>query len=109
MNNLPTIAVVGWETRNWRHRERALKLCKNYGFEPIVKNVHIGDVYMRERAELQQKMKRIFTGKTDKFFFAIMCRACFDSSSLASLSKKKVMKSEMPFELVQMPENGKKR
>ena len=104
MNNLSSIVIIGWETRNSKHREKALKWCKDYGFEPILRNTFIGELYAKEKKELNSKLKGLFVGKTEKFFFAAMCRACFNGSISELQLKKVVIKSELPFELIQRPQ-----
>ena len=77
MNYLPYVTLVGWETRNWRHRDRALVWCKDYGFTPVTKHVFVGEMYAKERTEMRKKFESLFTKKTEKFFFATMCKSCF--------------------------------
>jgi CRISPR/Cas system-associated endoribonuclease Cas2 len=104
MNNLPYVTIVGWETRNWRHREKALGWCKDYGFKPITRHVFIGELYTKEHTEMQAKFKEIFSKKTEKFFFATMCKSCFNETMSGVVIKEKI--PEIPtFELIQIPEN----
>lgn len=65
MNYLPYITLVGWETRNWRRRDRAIIWCKDYGFKPITKHVFHGELYTKESREMHAKFKELFTGKTE--------------------------------------------
>lgn len=104
MNYIPYITLVGWETRNWRHRHRALVWCKDYGFAPVTKHVFSGELYAKERKEMEDKFKRLFTGKTEKFFFATMCKACFNGT-VTGLPIKENMGDMDHFELVQLSEN----
>jgi hypothetical protein len=107
MNNLPYITIVGWETRNWRRREKALVWCKDYGFKPVIRHVFIGELYIKERMEMQAKFKELFSKKTEKFFFAIMCKSCFNETMSGVVIKEKI--PEIPtFELIQLPENAGK-
>jgi hypothetical protein len=104
MNYLPYMTLVGWETRNWRHRERALVWCKDYGLAPLTKHVFWGELYAKERREMEEKFKGLFIGKTEKFFFATMCRACFNEG-VTGLPIRKIVSGTDRFELVQMSEN----
>jgi CRISPR/Cas system-associated endoribonuclease Cas2 len=105
MNNLPYTTIVGWETRNWRHRKQALVWCKDYGLKAINSRVFIGELYAKERSLMQSKFKELFTKKTEKFFFVTLCKSCFNESMIGANVTYKP-KHSMPFELVQMPENG---
>src|SRR5690349_16733690 len=102
MNYQPYITLVSWETRNWRHRDKALVWCKDYGFTSVTKHAFIGEVYAKERNQMHAKFKSLFTGKTEKFFFAAMCKSCFNESMMGSGVKGKIKKMDH-FELVQMP------
>ena len=104
MNNQSLILMIGWQTRNWRHHEKAVKWCKDYGFEPVFKTVFIGELYAVEKKELYVKFMRLFTKKTEKFFFSVMCRTCFNASNIDLRLKQKAIKSDEPFELVQIPQ-----
>ena len=101
MNNFESVTVVGWETRNWRHHDKALTWCKDYGFRPITKHIFIGELYAKERAEMRRKFETLFIGKTEKCFFATMCKSCFNESMSGMKLKEKLMKTA-PFELIQM-------
>ena len=105
MNNLPYIILVGWETRNWRHHDRALVWCKDYGFKPVTKHAFIGELYAKERLEMEAKFKGLFTKKTEKFFFATMCKSCFNESMIDVPMKERLDQADH-FELVQMPEKA---
>jgi hypothetical protein len=105
MNNTSQITIVGWETRNWRHHDRALIWCKDYGFKPVTKNVFIGELYVKERVQMRQKFKELFIKKTERFFFATMCNSCFNES-MSGMDFQKKIKQPFSFELIQMPENG---
>jgi hypothetical protein len=107
MNNAPSVVLVGWETRNWRHRDRALVWCRDYGFKPITKHVFVGEIYPREKAEMHAKFKGIFVSKTEKFFFATMCKPCFNGS-MTGMALKDDIRDIEGFELVQVPENAGK-
>lgn len=103
MNYLPYTTLVGWETRNWRHRDRALIWCKDYGFTPITKHVFAGEIYAKERMEMHKKFKGLFIAKTEKFFFATMCKSCFTGGMIGTPIKEKISHTDN-FELVQMAE-----
>ncbi len=104
MNYSPYITLIGWETRNWRHRDRAIIWCKDYGFKPITKHVFSGELYAKESREMHTKFKKLFTGKTEKFFFATMCKSCFNGGMMG-FDVYQIKKHSNHFELVQMPKN----
>jgi hypothetical protein len=105
MNRLSHITLVGWETRNWRHRERALVWCKDYGFRPITRHVFIGELYPKERSEMGKKFKALFTGKSEKFFFATICKSCFNDVMTDAPIRDRISRVDH-FELVQMPKEA---
>jgi undecaprenyl pyrophosphate synthase len=105
MNYAAYITLVSWETRNWRHRDKALVWCKDYGLKSITKHVFIGELYAKESKEMQVKFKNLFTSKTEKFFFATMCKSCFNEGMSGMAVKEKVRRLDN-FELVQMPEKA---
>ncbi len=105
MNYSSYINLVGWETRNWRHRDRALIWCKDYGLKPVTKNVFIGELYSKERKELEAKFKQLFRSKTEKFFFAGMCKSCFNMS-MTDVRRETYANHTDHFELVQMSEKA---
>ena len=102
MNNPLSVTILGWETRNWRHRDKALILCRDYGFRPITKHVFVGETYSKERVEMHAKFKGIFNRKTDKFFFATICKSCFNES-MSGMKLKNNIRHVSSFELIQMP------
>jgi len=104
MNNFPFITIVGWETRNWRKQKKALVACKDYGLRSVTRDVYISELFPKEKAEMQERFKSIFDAKTDRFFFATMCKSCFNGSKIDMKLQEKIM--GLPtFELIQMPEN----
>lgn len=107
MNYSPYVTIVGWETRNWRHRDRALVWCKDYGFASITKHVFFGELYVKERKEMEKKFKGLFVGKTEKFFFATMCKSCFNGGMTGLPIRGNFGRTDQ-FELVQMLENDQK-
>ena len=104
MNYIPYMTLLGWETRNWRHRDRALVWCKDYGFVPVTKHVFIGEIYANERSEIDAKFNGLFKSKTERFFFVVLCKSCFNES-MVSFPLKKKTRSALSFELVQIPKN----
>ncbi|MDR3558708.1 MAG: hypothetical protein P4L61_04190 [Candidatus Pacebacteria bacterium] len=104
MNYLPYVTLVGWETRNWRHRDKALVWCKDYGFTPITRHVFVGEIYTKERMEMRKKFEGLFTKKTEKFFFATMCKSCFTEGMIGVPILKKIRALDK-YELIQMPKN----
>jgi len=105
MNNSLYTTLVSWETRNWRHRDRALLWCKDYGLKPITKHVFIGELYQKERSQMNTKFRELFIGKTEKFFFATMCNACFNES-MSGMNLQDKVKQTSTFELIQMPKKA---
>ena len=100
--NYPTyITLVSWETRNWRHRERALLWCKDYGLKPINKHLFIGELYEKERLHMKRKFEALFIKKTEKFFFATMCKSCFNEG-MSGDALKDTIRAVSSFELVQI-------
>ena len=107
MNYLPYITILSWETRNWRHRDKALVWCKDYGLKPVNKHLFMGELYAKEKAELERKFKELFNNKTEKFFFATMCNSCFNESMSGMPIKQKIAHVDN-FELVQITEKALK-
>lgn len=105
MNYSAYITLVSWETRNWRHRDKALVWCKDYGLKSITKNLFVGELYAKEREEIESKFKSLFTKKTEKFFFATMCKSCFNEG-MSGIPLKDKIQSISTFELIQMPKKG---
>jgi len=101
MNYPAYITLAGWETRNWRHRDKALVWCKDYGLVQITKHVFSGELYTRERREIETKFKSLFSGKTEKFFFATMCRSCFNGGMTGMPIRKRFSGTDN-FELIQL-------
>jgi hypothetical protein len=102
MNYSAYVTIVGWETRNWRHRDRALVWCKDYCFAPITKHVFVGELYARERIQMEAKFKALFTSKTERFFFATMCKSCFTEGMTGLPGTEQIDRADR-FELIQMP------
>ena len=107
MNNFPSITIVGWETRNWRHAKKVLACCKDYGFKPITKYVFVGQLYAKERREMQEKFEALLTNKTEKFFFTPLCKSCYGVSMLGIPPSEYLGQTPL-FELIQVPKNSKK-
>ncbi len=105
MSYLTYITLLGWESRNWRHQNKALLWCKDYGLTSVTKSFFVGELYAKERKSVEQKFKNLFTGKTEKFFFATMCKSCFNES-MSDMNVQKKIKQIASFELVQMPEKA---
>ena len=105
MNNFTAATMVSWESRNWRHRDKAALWCRDYGLVPILKNVYAGKLYAKERANLTKKLNGLFSKKTERFFVATICRTCFESSTFSGTLEKDMAKSmdEGPaFEMIQI-------
>ena len=103
MNYSAYMTIVGWESRNWRHRDKAIMWCKDYGLEAMTRYVLIGELYAKERKEMEAKFRSLFTGKTERFFFITMCKSCLDGGISDVRIKEKISRSGC-FELIQMPE-----
>ncbi len=111
MNNFNAITLVSWETRDWRHRDKAVLWCKNYGLKPVLRNMYIGKLYSKEREKLENKFKGAFAKKTEKFFISTLCRSCFEDSVFGGTlsSKKDDVDIETAFELIQITPNSAER
>ncbi len=108
MNNFPIITLVTWETRNWRHNDKALVWCKNYGLKPITRTVYVGKLYGKERMLLQKKFQLVFNKKTEKFAFIGLCQSCFAAARIDDTIKCNA-EHISNFELIQFPEIANKR
>ncbi len=108
MNNFNVITLVSWETRNWRHRDKAVQWCKNYGLKPVLRNMYIGKLYSKERDKLEKQFKGTFAKKTEKFFVSTLCRSCFEDSVFSGTlsSVKDDVDIESAFELIQISTNS---
>ena len=53
---------------------------------------------------MEAKFKDLFTGKTERFFFATMCKTCFNET-MTGVPIEVGFSNTNRFELVQMPEN----
>ena len=98
MNKNTFITIIGWESRNNRHKLQAVSLCKNYGLKAVLKNLYIGSLYERERSAIQSGLAKVFITKTEKFFMGVMCQSC--AVELDTSSKKMVNKLPQ-FEIVE--------
>ena len=107
MNYSTYITLLSWETRNWRHQKRALVWCKDYGLKPLNKYVFVGEIYQKEKLEIERKFKTLFQGRTEKFFFVTLCKSCLNESMKGTSGEKK-FNYVNHFELVQMTENSVK-
>ena len=54
---------------------------------------------------MEAKFKRLFTKKTERFFFATMCKSCFNES-MTDVPIKEMVSQVDRFELVQMPKKA---
>ncbi|MDE1975120.1 MAG: hypothetical protein KGI49_01245 [Patescibacteria group bacterium] len=68
---------------------------------PITKHVFVGELYAKERREMEAKLRGLFTGKKERLFFATMCRSCFNENMIGLRLKGSILNVQ-PFELVQM-------
>lgn len=107
MNNLSYITLILWQTRNWRHRQRALLWCRDYGFRQLSSGVFIGETYAKERAQIRNKFKGLFTGKTEKFYLVTLCQSCFNGSMLDPDVMGALCRNTH-YELIQMGKYGSK-
>ena len=76
MNRLFFIAAISWQSRNWRHAQRAERWCKDYGLTAVHENFYIGKLYIKERDELNKKLTDLFIGKTERYCSLILCASC---------------------------------
>ena len=107
MNNFSTVTLVTWQTCNWRHQNKALVWCKNYGLKSITRTLYIGKLYSKERTLLYNEFKTVFNKKTDKFSLIGLCQSCFDSAQIDDTIKRNA-EHISNFELIQFPEIANK-
>ncbi len=100
MNNFPSVTVVFWDTRSWRHADRAAIWCRDYGLRQVSRSVFAGELYQKEKAQLKAKFESLFTLKTEKFFFMGLCKSCFDEGGFNPALRQKI-KDMATFELIQ--------
>jgi hypothetical protein len=103
MNNFSGMTVVVWETRNWRHRAKAVMWCKDFGLKHVAKNVCIGNLYVRECRELRSRFQNLFNNKTEQFLLLTLCMSCASANSSSLPAHIKNIFSVSNFELIQMP------
>ena len=109
MNNFTAITVVAWESRNWRHRDKAAVLCQNYGLVQVLKNSYSGKLYALERKALAKEFEKLFIKKTERYSLLTVCRTCFESSSFSATLEKDIkncMHEEPAFEIIQLDTLG---
>ncbi|MES2023891.1 MAG: hypothetical protein V4439_04370 [Patescibacteria group bacterium] len=58
---------------------KAISYCKDYGLHPILGNLFIGKLLVKERKTILTNLKKIFTKKTDKVFSGVFCESCFNN------------------------------
>ena len=51
MNNLNLAIILGWNTRSAKRHVQAISKCKDFGFKPILKNIHIGKLRTTEKRD----------------------------------------------------------
>ena len=107
MNYSLYTTIVNWETHNWHHHKKAVNWCRDYGLKPVTKYVFVGNLYVKERKELMVKFQKLFSRKSEKFFFANMCRSCFNESmsSQGLGDVRKDIGRSASFELIQISQN----
>src|SRR3990167_7235682 len=100
MNYNASVTWLVWETRNWRHHAKVRSWCKDYGLRPVTKYLYVGELYAREKNEMEMKFKNLFTGKNEKFFFAVMCKSCSNENMhITNTNPEKITASH--FDLIQ--------
>ena len=82
MNNQLTMSVAIYRTRNWRHQRKAEELFKDYGLVVVMRHVYAGRITNKEKLGLKTKLKAVFTGKREGFYFFTLCQSCFAISDL---------------------------
>jgi len=100
MNQLLFPAIVSWRTNNWRRAEQAVRWCKDYGLVPLHKNLYSGKLYLDERNEFDVKMKKLFSGKNDRYCSFVMCASC-SPNSVVNFDMPKPPWLDSAFEIVQ--------
>ncbi|MES2930375.1 MAG: hypothetical protein V4665_01145 [Patescibacteria group bacterium] len=99
MNNITSTIIISWESNNWRHRNKAVIVCKNYGLKPIMRNLYIGPLYQKEKRTVQTLLSGLFIKKTEKVFISSLCQSCFINLDILSKEKAAAMP---PFEIIQL-------
>lgn len=102
MSYLTATTIIGWQTRNVKRYQKAIIWCKDYGLLPILANVFIGNLYLKEEKSLLTKLNRTFNRKTDKVFLIKVCQSCYSNIDLDTITKQK-LNSIPEFELIQIP------
>jgi len=102
MNYLTATTIIGWQTRNVKRHQKAIIWCKDYGLFPILTNVFIGNLYLKEEKLLLTKLNRTFNRKTDKVFMVKVCQSCYSNIDLDAITKQKLNYAP-EFELIQIP------
>jgi hypothetical protein len=103
MNRLLFVTIVSWYTASWRRAKKAEQWCKDYGLVRLHKNLYSGKLYLEERKELDEKMKRLFSGKNDRYGSFAMCASC-GRNSVVNFEIENPPWLEMEFEIVRTPE-----
>jgi hypothetical protein len=57
------------------------------------RRVYLGNVKKIDLPELQQKLRRLFIGKTDRPFLFVLCKSCMEISTVPSTIQERVVQA----------------
>jgi hypothetical protein len=83
----------------WTKIGKSGGLCKDYGLAAPSRRVYLGNVKKNDLPELQQKLRRLFIGKTDGLFLFVLCKSCMGISTVPSTIQERTVQPPK-FELV---------
>jgi hypothetical protein len=83
----------------WTKIGKSGGLCKDYGLTAPSRRVYLGNVKKNDLPELQQKLRRLFIGKTDRLFLFVLCKPCMEISTAPSTIHERIVQPPK-FELV---------
>ena len=67
--------------------------------DSAIEEVYLGTVKKNDLPELQQKLRRLFIGKTDRLFLFVLCKSCMEISTAPSTIHERIVQPPK-FELV---------
>lgn len=106
MNNFAVMTLVYWETPSKRRQSRAGQWAKDFGLNFLTTSLAVGELYKKERAQLQQKLTKLLSGKRDKYYIFMFCKSCFRGASLGKYPWK-IPTVHPSFELVRIEKSAK--
>lgn len=80
MNDPFCFVLIFWQSRNFKKRGKAIELCKDYGLEPVLKNIYLGKVRRVEVRFIKKSFYALFVNKTDIFYLFQICKNCLNNS-----------------------------